>query len=167
MNEGDLTTFPSIDILSNLDSQIGTWNIKLTVSLTYYPAITMDQYFKITIEPCIVDSLVAEGTLFDSVYSGADKQNLTQYILNPSNRDQLLYNDTLFAFQAFYPSSYEGNQLEIPEFTQEPLCNYDLKFELFMGTDGTYTDYESNIQDIVTFASLQENTDDSTKRLFY
>ena len=42
MNEGDLTTFPSIDILSNLDSQIGTWNIRLTVSLTYYSAITVD-----------------------------------------------------------------------------------------------------------------------------
>ena len=38
-----------------------------------------------------------------------------------------------------------------------PLCNYDLKYELFHATDETYSSYSASIDDYVDFVSLEEN----------
>ena len=159
MNSGDLVTLPSIDILSNLVSQIQTWNIKLTVHLKNYPSIKIEEYFQVTIEPCIVNSLTAEDRygstfkMFDST-----KQYLNDAIATPTNRNQIPYPQSLYAFRMFYPSTWEENQLDIPTFTQVPLCNYDLKYELFHATDNTFTAYQPNMSITADFLSLDVNS---------
>ena len=136
----------------------------MTVSLLNYPTIQLEEYFTITIEPCIVNSLVADtpawphtgpNKLFDST-----KQYLT---MTNFEEDDIGYTDAngdpdpfLFAFRLYYPSTYDQNQLDIPSFTQTPLCNFDLEYTLKYADDDTYTTF-SDIASNVDFMSLEVN----------
>lgn len=75
------------------------------------------------------------------------------------NGQPYTWNPYLYVFKLFYPSSYIENQILIPTFTQAPLCNYNLQYELKYASNGVnYNSINPSGPDKVDFLSLELNT---------